>query len=81
MLTGCPSTRIAWLPCVRRVQFFSPPLKVINAGKLIAQGYIPKNLASTIVRESDFKRGVSIMPLTTQGQTLWQNAWSKFKAG
>jgi spermidine/putrescine transport system substrate-binding protein len=60
---------------------YIPPLKVINPEKLISQGYIPKNLASTIVRESDFKRGVSIMPLTTQGQTLWQNAWSKFKAG
>jgi spermidine/putrescine transport system substrate-binding protein len=60
---------------------YIPPLKVINPEKLIAQGYIPKNLGSTIVRESDFNRGVSIMPLTTQGQTLWQNAWSKFKAG
>ena len=60
---------------------YIPPLTVINPSKLIAQGYIPKNLGSTIVRESDFKHGLSILPLTTQGQTVWQDAWSTFKAG
>ncbi len=60
---------------------YIPPLKVINPSKLVSQGYIPKNLASTIVRESDFNRGLSLLPLTTQGQSLWQDAWSKFKAG
>ena len=33
---------------------YMPPLKTINPDKVIAQGYIPKNLGSTIVRESDF---------------------------
>jgi spermidine/putrescine transport system substrate-binding protein len=60
---------------------YIPPLNVIEPDKLIAQGYIPKNLGSTIVRESDFKHGVTIDALTTRGQTLWQNAWSTFKAG
>jgi len=60
---------------------YIPPLTAIDAQKLVAQGLIAKNLASTIVRESDFKKGVSVLPLTTQGQALWQDAWSKFKAG
>ncbi len=60
---------------------YIPPLKVINPDKLVAQGYIPKNLASTVVRESDFKHGVSLLPLTTEAQSAWQDAWSKFKAG
>jgi spermidine/putrescine-binding protein len=60
---------------------YMPPLKVINPSKVIAQGYIPKNLGSTIVRESDFSNGVTILPLTTQGQSTWQDAWSTFKAG
>jgi spermidine/putrescine transport system substrate-binding protein len=60
---------------------YMPPLKVINPSKVIAQGYIPKNLGSTIVRESDFANGVTILPLTTQGQSTWQDAWSTFKAG
>lgn len=60
---------------------YIPPLKVIDPNKLVAQGYIPANLASTIVRESDFKKGVTIDALTTKGQALWQNAWSTFQAG
>ncbi len=60
---------------------YIPPLNVITPEKLVAQGYVPKNLASTIVRQSDFDKGVSLLPLTTNGQALWQNAWSSFKAG
>jgi spermidine/putrescine transport system substrate-binding protein len=60
---------------------YMPPLKSINPDRLVAQGYIPKNLASTVVRESDFDHGVSLLPLTTKGQATWQDAWSKFKAG
>ena len=60
---------------------YIPPLTAIDPDKLIAQGYIPKNLASTIVRQSDFDKGVTIDALTTKGQALWQNAWSNFKAG
>jgi spermidine/putrescine transport system substrate-binding protein len=60
---------------------YIPPFKLITPEKLVAQGYIAKNLASTIVRESDFEKGVSLLPLTTQGQATWQDAWSKFKAG
>jgi spermidine/putrescine transport system substrate-binding protein len=60
---------------------YIPPLSAIDPNKLIAQGYIPKNLASTIVRESDFKKGVTIDTLTTKGQSLWQDAWSTFRAG
>ena len=60
---------------------YIPPLTSINPNKLVAQGYIPTNLASTVVRESDFENGVTIDALTTAGQTLWQNAWSNFKAG
>jgi spermidine/putrescine transport system substrate-binding protein len=60
---------------------YIPPLSVISPAKLVSQGLIPKNLTSTIVRESDFKHGLTILPLTTQGQSTWQDAWSTFKAG
>jgi spermidine/putrescine transport system substrate-binding protein len=60
---------------------YMPPLNVINPDKVVAQGYIPRNLTSTVVRESDFKNGVTLLPLTVQGQATWQNAWSGFKAG
>lgn len=60
---------------------YIPPLTVIEPNKLVSQGYIPPNLTSTIVRQSDFAKGVTIDALTTKGQALWQNAWSTFKAG
>lgn len=60
---------------------YMQPLKGIDPDKVIAQGYIPKNLASTIVRESDFRHGVTLLPLTVNGGALWQNEWAAFKAG
>ena len=67
-------TNFSWLG-------YMPPLQSINPDKVVAQGYIPKNLGSTVVRESDFKNGVTLLPLTVKGQAVWQNAWSTFKAG
>lgn len=60
---------------------YVPPLTTIDPDKLVSQGYIPANLSSTIVRQSDFAKGVTIDALTAEGQALWQNAWSTFKAG
>jgi len=60
---------------------YMPPLTAVDPDTVIAKGYIPKNLASTVVRESDFKKGVTIDALTADGQALWQDAWSSFKAG
>lgn len=60
---------------------YIPPLKSIQPAKLVSQGYIPSNLASTVVREADFEKGVTIDALTTTGESLWENAWSTFKAG
>jgi spermidine/putrescine transport system substrate-binding protein len=60
---------------------YIPPLTSINPNKLVSQGYIPANLSSTVVRQADFAKGVTIDALTTDGQALWQNAWSTFKGG
>ncbi len=60
---------------------YIPPLTSVTPATVVSHGIIPENLTSTIVRESDFKRGVTIDALTTQGESLWENAWSNFKAG
>jgi spermidine/putrescine transport system substrate-binding protein len=60
---------------------YIPPLEVIEPNRLVSQGYIPANLASTIVRKSDFDKGVTIDALTSKGQALWLDAWSTFKGG
>ncbi len=60
---------------------YVPPQKSLDPQSLIAQGYVPKSLASTIVREEEFRHDRTLLPLTIAGEVLWQNAWSKFKAG
>jgi spermidine/putrescine transport system substrate-binding protein len=60
---------------------YVPPQRSINPDKLIAQGYIPKNLGSTIVRQEEFDHDYTLLPLTLKGEAIWQNAWSKFRAG
>ena len=60
---------------------YMPPHKVVDPNTVVAQGYIPANLASTVVREAEFQNGETMTPLTANGETLWQDAWSKFKAG
>jgi spermidine/putrescine transport system substrate-binding protein len=60
---------------------YVPPQSSIKPGKLVAEGYIPKTLATTIVREEEFAHDYTLLPLTTKGEAIWQNAWSAFKAG
>jgi spermidine/putrescine transport system substrate-binding protein len=65
------------------VQFvgYQPPLKSINPDRLVADEVVPANLASAVVRESDFETGYQELELSPDGQVLWQNAWAKFQAG
>jgi spermidine/putrescine transport system substrate-binding protein len=60
---------------------YVPPQKGLDPQMLIAKGYVPKSLASTIVREEEFRHDHTLLPLTTEGEIAWQNAWSRFKAG
>ena len=53
----------------------------LNPDQLVADGVVPPNLKTAIVRESDFNRGYQQTELTPTGQTLWQNAWAEFIAG
>ncbi len=60
---------------------YMPPLTKLDPDRLVADGVVPANLKTAIVRESDFNRGYSLTELTPTGQTDWQNAWAEFKAG
>ena len=60
---------------------YQPPLVTINPDRLVADGVVPKNLATAVVRESDFKKGYFELELSPNGQKLWQNMWAAFKAG
>lgn len=60
---------------------YQPPLTELDANRLVADEYIPENLTSAVVRESDFENGYQELELSPDGQKLWQNAWAEFKAG
>ena len=65
------------------VQFvgYQPPLSAINPDSLVSDEVVPPNLASAVVRESDFDNGYQELELSPDGQVLWQNAWAEFQAG
>jgi len=48
---------------------------------LVSDGTIPKNLASCVVLESQFKTGANILELSPADDANWQKVWQKFKAG
>jgi spermidine/putrescine transport system substrate-binding protein len=60
---------------------YQPPLAALDVDRLIADEVVPANLATAIVKESDFVSGVQELELSPDGQVLWQNAWAEFKAG
>jgi len=49
--------------------------------KLVADGYIPKNLSTVVVREEDLSTGIQIFELGTDADALWQDAFQRLQAG
>jgi spermidine/putrescine transport system substrate-binding protein len=60
---------------------YTPPQKAIDAEALIKQGLIPKSLAHAVVRPDQFAANQELLQLSVEGERLWDDAWSKFKAG
>ena len=60
---------------------YVPPQKGIDGDALIKQGLIPKNLATAVVRPEQFAFNQQLLQLSVTGERLWDDAWSKFKAG
>ena len=66
------------------VQFngYTPPQNTIDADALVKQGLIPKSLAAALVRPDQFASEPGAARAQRRPATnLWENAWSKFKAG
>ena len=60
---------------------YTPPQKGIDADALLEQGLIPKTLQPAIIRPEEFASNQELLQLSVAGQRLWDDAWSKFKAG
>jgi hypothetical protein len=65
------------------VQFvgYTPPQNNIDAQTLVKRGLIPKSISQAVLTPDQFTQNQELLALSPQGLTLWENAWSKFKAG
>jgi spermidine/putrescine transport system substrate-binding protein len=60
---------------------YTPPQNAIDAEALIRRGLIPRSLARAVVRPDQFASNQELLQLSIDGERLWDDAWSKFKAG
>jgi len=61
---------------------YQPPLNEIQPDTLVSKGVIPENLANSVLTERDFgPKALVEGPLTTAGQSLWQDGYATFQSG
>ena len=60
---------------------YIPPQNGITADSLISGGLIPKTLIPAVTRPEDFPVNSALLALTVEGERLWEDAWTKFRAG
>lgn len=60
---------------------YTPPQKTITAERLIDEGLIPSTLENAVTRPEQFVSNEGLLQLTVQGEQLWDQAWSEFRAG
>jgi spermidine/putrescine transport system substrate-binding protein len=60
--------------------FYQQPINAMTPEAVVKQGLIAPNLHTTILREAQFKNGLVQGPLSTIGETLWENAWAAVKS-
>lgn len=60
---------------------YQPPLVGVELGEWLERGYVPDNLQTTIVQESDFETGQQLAPLDVEVDQMYQDAWASITAG
>ncbi|HEY5844497.1 MAG TPA: spermidine/putrescine ABC transporter substrate-binding protein, partial [Mycobacterium sp.] len=60
---------------------YQPPQNSINPDTLVAEGFIPANLTSAIVKPEYFDTGYRLLELDAANDAAWHNVWRAFKAG
>ncbi len=60
---------------------YTPPQNAIDATALVSQGLIPESLSPAVIRPDQFAVSQQLLQLSVEAERLWQQAWSKFKAG
>jgi spermidine/putrescine transport system substrate-binding protein len=59
---------------------YQQPLNGMTPEKVLESELVPSNLTTTILRESQFKRGYVQGPLSAEALGLWETAWSEVKS-
>jgi spermidine/putrescine transport system substrate-binding protein len=60
---------------------YQPPQNALDPAKVVADGYVPKNLESAVVRREWFTAGYRLLELPPAADAAWHAIWQQFKAG
>jgi spermidine/putrescine transport system substrate-binding protein len=60
---------------------YQPPQTRVHPDNLVAQGYIPDTMKTTILDQSAFDRGYELLELSPPVDNKWHGVWQQFKAG
>jgi len=60
---------------------YQPAIEGLGAQELIDAGLVPESLRSCVLSNEQVADGLRYLPLTVEVETLWNDAWSKFRAG
>lgn len=58
---------------------YQPPQNKLAPSRLVADGYVPRELKNTITRRSSFNRGFMQMELSPEVDDLWHGVWEEFE--
>lgn len=60
---------------------YQPAIEGLGAQELIAAGLVPAHLSSCVMSNDQIAKGYRYLQLTPDVDALWNDAWSKFRAG
>ncbi len=60
---------------------YQPAIEGLGAQELIDAGLVPENLRNCVLTNDQIAKGYRYLQLSTDVEALWNDAWSKFRAG
>ncbi len=60
---------------------YQPPMKSLSPDTMVADGWVPENLAAAVVRPEWFEVGYPLLELPPEVEAEYQAIWQQFKAG
>jgi spermidine/putrescine transport system substrate-binding protein len=59
---------------------YQPPFKTIDPATLVKDGWVPPELETAVIRESDYGLGQAPVQLTPAEDKAWLDTWSEVQA-